>query len=303
MTLPSTSVIIPTYDRPEMAERAVQSALAQESKPSVVLVDDGAIFPMTDAVLALEASGELTIVREGNHGTAGARNVGARHCTTEFLLFLDDDDVLLPGALRGLEAVLRARPEAVMVAGGGHRRFGGDRCGPVEWPAEIEWDYRALIGGDPFFTAAVLIRRATFELLGGFEEYIKLSEDWDLWLRLSQLGRVALAKVEAVEYNVHGNNQSCSGRVAGMAITLASHYLARFDPIARRELGPRLVTYVVDLYGVDLSWKVRTNLRLGRFRVAWTDFKRLMALARIALTCREGRTALFRAALGHFALH
>jgi len=303
MTPPTVTVVIPTYDRPDMAERAVRSALAQVPQPVVVLVDDGGPFPVTDGVRALEESGAIVVAREGNRGTAGARNVGARRATTEFLLFLDDDDELLPGALDALEAGLRARPDAVMIAGGGHRRFTGGRLGPVEWPAEIEWDYAALIGGDPFFTAAVLVRREAFEAVGGFEERVKLSEDWDLWIRLSQVGRVALAKAEVVEYNAHGNNQSSSGKVAGMATTTAAHYLKGFTPEAREELGPRMVVYVVDLYAVELSWHVRTNLRLGRFRPAWTDLKHLILLTRVGLTCSEGRRALLRAARGHFEAH
>jgi len=299
MTPPTVTVVIPTYDRPDMAERAVRSALAQVPQPVVVLVDDGGALPLTEGVLSLEREGSIVVCRQPNRGLPAARNFGATKVTTEFLLFLDDDDCLLSGALAALEQGLRDAPDSPCSAGGGHRRFQDGRIKATEWPEARVWDFAALLEGDPFFVGAVMMRHSEFLAVGGFETRIPLSEDWDLWLKLAARGPFKLVNIEAVEYFVHGANMSASGKVAGMASVLAVHYLKQLDSERRRVLGPKLVTYIVDTYAARVAWHVRTGLRSGQIGRAWKDLVRLLRIIGLGLRFPAGRLALRRAVQAH----
>ena len=115
MTSGGVSVIIPTRDRPELAEAAVRSVLLQ-TRPveQIVLVDDGTVPGLAgklEAVRALAPTVEL-VRRPVARGPAAARNVGLDHARGDFLLFLDDDDLIHPRFVEDGLARLAACPSA-----------------------------------------------------------------------------------------------------------------------------------------------------------------------------------------------
>src|SRR5687767_14191340 len=100
---------------------AVDSALAEGAQ--VVVVDDGSTEPLP------ELPPEVELVRQGNQGVARARNAGIRLAQTPFVLALDADDRLLPGALAVLREPLVADP--ALGFSYGRMRFFGD------WEGEL----------------------------------------------------------------------------------------------------------------------------------------------------------------------
>ncbi len=92
-TAPLLSIIIPSYNRPHMLMKAVNSALAQSLENiEVIVVDDGSEPPV-----ALPERARLRLVRLAqNQGVATARNAGAAAAQAAHICFLDDDDSLLP---------------------------------------------------------------------------------------------------------------------------------------------------------------------------------------------------------------
>ncbi len=93
MSNPRLSIIIPTYNRPHLLPRAVDSALAQTIEDvEVVVVDDASPEPAN-----LPEHPQLRIIRlPQNQGTAAARNAGAKAARGHYITYLDDDDQLLP---------------------------------------------------------------------------------------------------------------------------------------------------------------------------------------------------------------
>lgn len=295
MPLGRVGVVIPTFNRPALVEAAVASVRAQDRHASqIIIVDDGGHTEMPDALLALEASGELTILRVPNNGAAVARNAGAVHCDTDYLLFLDDDDTLYPDALAGLAGVLDQHPEATAVAGGGRRRFGVQEPRPPEFPCVSPMHFEDLMRGNALFNSATLVRRDAFQLVGGYETAVPLAEDWDLWLKLARLGPIMPSETVAIEYYVHGGNMTRTSKVARMAITLVTHYWPRLSRDERARVGPALADYLVGHYALDLGWYM---LRAGRRGKASEALRELMALGRLgwfAMASRQGRAALWR---------
>lgn len=100
MSGPVLSIVIPTHNRPDLVRRAVQSALAATADDTEIVVVDDASSP--PAAVALDdialATTRLKLVRNtGERGAAGARNFGVTASGGHVILFLDDDDALLPG--------------------------------------------------------------------------------------------------------------------------------------------------------------------------------------------------------------
>ncbi|MDQ5836983.1 MAG: glycosyltransferase, partial [Acidobacteriota bacterium] len=95
--MPSVSVIIPTHNRPRLLPRAVESAHAAGEDVEVVIVDDASTDETAEVCRGL--AGVKYIRLERNQGVAGARNVGLLASGGEYVAFLDDDDLRLPGSL------------------------------------------------------------------------------------------------------------------------------------------------------------------------------------------------------------
>lgn len=99
---PSISVVIPTYNYGRVLPRAVGSVIAQLSEcVELLVVDDGSTDDTQDVLAKLhgEHAGQFSSFKKENGGVASARNFSLQHIKAEYILFLDADDELLPGAL------------------------------------------------------------------------------------------------------------------------------------------------------------------------------------------------------------
>lgn len=153
-----------------------------------IVVDDGS----EDATLmrASELIGDDRrgrIVQQRNGGPSAARNRGIAEARGEYLLFLDADDELMPGALSALVEQAEREPAASWWYGG-WRRSVADGHG-VEHAAERFDDAQARIAvGCPFAIHACLVRTSAVRAVGGFDDGLRTCEDWDLWRKLAAAG-------------------------------------------------------------------------------------------------------------------
>jgi glycosyltransferase involved in cell wall biosynthesis len=118
---PEVSIILPTYNRADVIQRALDSIVAQTHGDwELLVVDDGSTDGTCDAIVGLDA--RIRILRQKNAGTYVARNTGLRNARGRFITFMDSDDAWLPHFLELTTAFLRASPEAHFVT----TEFSGD---------------------------------------------------------------------------------------------------------------------------------------------------------------------------------
>jgi glycosyltransferase involved in cell wall biosynthesis len=205
---PSLSVVIPSYNHARFVGAAIESARAQTLPPSeIIVVDDGSTDD-TPTQLA-NAAAPVRVIRQENRGVAAARNTGARAARGELLAFLDADDLWQAEKLERQVARLVSRPRVGLVycgleemdaeGGRGRRRLEGaeERI----WEELLLCRPRVIIGG-----SAALVPRAVFTELGGFDETLSTSADWDLYYRLSRRYDVQFVAEPLVRYRIHGRN-------------------------------------------------------------------------------------------------
>lgn len=197
---PLVSVVIPTYDRPEMVRRAVASVLAQDVPVEVIVVDDGSPEPYTAE--GTVGSAPVRVFRQPQSlGVSAARNRGLAAARGRYVAFLDDDDIWLPGKL--------ARQLAAMEAVGSRFSFTGVRA--VDEHRELRYAYRLDVRADvPIATdnripspSTVLIERQLLWASGGFSSSLSVLADWDLWIRLSKIEEPIAIDEPLVEYVLH----------------------------------------------------------------------------------------------------
>jgi Glycosyl transferase family 2 len=182
---PHVSVILPTYQRRELVQRAVASVLAQSYRDfELIVVDDGSTDGTGEALAALGDA--IRYTWQPNRGPAAARNAGLRLARGSIVAFLDSDDRWLPDHLAVMTETLARNPAAVLVSTCPRFRIGGR-----ELPRNACLvDHRdSLIGAEsagwPSCTAA---RTEDVRAVGGFNEALRAAEDSDLFVRLARRG-------------------------------------------------------------------------------------------------------------------
>src|SRR5882672_5462569 len=192
-----TSIIITTYNRPQLLRRAVESAFAAGTNVEVVVVDDAS----TDETAAVckELPGIKYVRVERNQRVAGARNLGLLVCSGDYITFLDDDDVRLPGSLEVQIKLLEANSEAGLIYG---QAILVDQTGkstnqsyPVVSPqGDVLWE---LLGQNFIPCGTAVFRRSCLDRIGLLDQSLAGIDDWDLWIRIAELYSI-LALAEPV---------------------------------------------------------------------------------------------------------
>jgi len=185
---PLVSVCIAHFNRPHFLKQSLASLEAQDYPNfEVIVVDDGSTQP--DAVQYLAeiepqlAKRKWRIVRQENRYLSAARNTGARHARGEYLLFMDDDNFARPEEISTFIRVARRTGADIVTAcmdyfeGNEPPRSNGK---PVTRWVPLGPDIAAGYFRNCFGDANCLVRRSTFEKLGGFTEiYGVTHEDWE----------------------------------------------------------------------------------------------------------------------------
>ena len=209
MPSPTVSVVIPCYNGGPYLRDAVDSVKEQQgpfSLDAVIIVDDHSDDEATLSQLtALRADPGVRIVT--NHlskGPAGARNSGWAVAASEWIAFLDADDILTPNSIGARIAAIGAHPDIVW-CGGDFANFGvaGSEMGPPVYqsglkpsaafegyrfdkPLRLEKPVGFFLKRMLTWMGAVLIRRDVLQALGGFREELLHSEDNNLFIRLAR---------------------------------------------------------------------------------------------------------------------
>ncbi len=189
MSNPLISIIIPTYNRPYLLSHAVKSALEQTVEDfEVIVVDDASAEPVN-----LPEDPRLQVIRlPVNSGGAVARNIGARIAKGKWLIYLDDDDQLLPHmAATSLEALANTTlPQPVAAISGievvNEEGKTIEKRIPPSLPKGSHFGLEEIEPGKSFLCKqTMVVEREVFLKIGGFDESFQSRIHTELFLRLN----------------------------------------------------------------------------------------------------------------------
>jgi glycosyltransferase involved in cell wall biosynthesis len=282
--MPKTSIIIPTRNRPHLVPRAVLSARASGTDVEVIVVDDASSGETARVCKTL--SGITYIRAERNLGLGGARNIGLVASGGEYISFLDDDDMRLPNSLDRQIEILSKEPSAGLIYG---QALFEDQDGqpqhrwyPLECPqGDLFWK---LLTRNFIPCGSVVFRRSCLLRVGLLDEGIPGLEDWDLWVRISEIYPIISIETPVTQYR---QSTPASGQFTSNAAQLVSLGLRQFrecwvnlprvaaaSPKERQDAWRDLSRNMV----AHLLWE---SVRAVRFRQMNQALKNLLIITRL----------------------
>jgi glycosyltransferase involved in cell wall biosynthesis len=215
--MPGISVIIPTHNRPELLPRAIEGARAGGTDIEIIVVDDASVDETADVCRA--QTGIKYVRLDRNQGAAGARNVGLMISQAEYVSFLDDDDLRLPGSLDAQRNLLAQNTDAAFVCGGiaianQDYELTGEVVAPRYPSGDVFWQIMEL--DFPVMGLSSLIRKASLLRVGLLRRHLIGIDDWDIFARLAEI-YPAVVTTEAVGVYRHPTRHSGQGSSARAA--------------------------------------------------------------------------------------
>jgi glycosyltransferase involved in cell wall biosynthesis len=234
----SISVVIPAYNASMFIADTIRSVLAQTLPADEVLVIDDGSTDNTGAIAA-GFGPPVRVIRTPNSGLPATRNFGVREAKSEWIAFVDADDIWEPNKLERQMQELSRTPEAdlcytgriVLIHQGDSTRLGD--VVPVPPAAKIEQE---LLKQCKFPPSCVVIRRSVFLAVGGHDTSFNYVEDWELWLRLLNAGvRFIDCPEPLLQYRVSPGNKTSNAipMLEGADRVYRMHIMPRYRGPAR----------------------------------------------------------------------
>jgi glycosyltransferase involved in cell wall biosynthesis len=202
---PLVSVLMPMRDAAAFLPAAMDSLLGQKFRGfEVIGVDDGS----TDAtahVFRDLADDRCRLVEGRAQGISAALNLAAQSAAGSYLARMDADDECTPDRLVTQVAMLEQDPSTVCVASAftvideAGRPL---RSQPV--PLDDLTARAMLVSHNPYCHGSAVIRRTAFEAVGGYQPADEPAEDYAMWVRLAEHGRLAASALELYRHRTHG---------------------------------------------------------------------------------------------------
>lgn len=275
------SVLVPTFNRARYLAEAVNSALNQTYQDvEVMIVDDGSTDDTRQVVEGLQDE-RVRYVYQENRGVSAALNTAWRTARGEYLAMLGSDDVWLPDLLEDLVPSLEGDPRLGLAYA---RAQGMDpQRKPLsqvlgvapKFPGE---PLKSLLYGDCVCAIAAVFRRASLQVVGGFNEALAGNEDWDMWIRLAERHGIEFHDKVMARYRMHsqsltGGRSSTYIRIIQERVRLIENYYARAvvpdEALAVKSLARR---------NVYMDAMIR-YISIGQWRNAFPMFIRTIRVA------------------------
>ncbi|RFM36052.1 glycosyltransferase family 2 protein [Chitinophaga silvisoli] len=219
------SVVIPCYNHGHYLRQAIDSVLGQ-SHPhmEVIVVDDGSSDDT--AAVCKEYGDRVQYIYVSRVGLSAARNIGIQHSHGEFLIFLDADDYLYPGAAELNLFYFRDCPHLAFVSGA-HDRVdaNGDYITGVYHSGA---GYLSLLQGNFIGMEGCILYRRDLFFHFHFDTKLQACEDYDLNLKIARLLPTFHHKEKIAAYRIHGRNMSDN---RNMMLQLVMEVLNRQVPL------------------------------------------------------------------------
>jgi glycosyltransferase involved in cell wall biosynthesis len=186
------SIVIITYNRPELLKKAINSALIQTyPKIEIIVVDDNSTYDVSEFLR--NYYDKITLIKNNkNIGPSGSRNIGIENCTGEFITFLDDDDIFHPKKIESQINLFKKNKEIGLV----YCPLGEIKKNKLIYrPLDSNKNKWIRLKHQNYIGITPLIKKECFSTCGVFDTSLDYHEDRDLWYRISKKYKFGLINI------------------------------------------------------------------------------------------------------------
>ena len=206
---PLVSIVIPYYNQQLFIAETVLSAKRQTyPNVEIIVVDDGSPVPAEPYLHEIDG---IQLFRTENHGCPATRNFGFAKSSGEYLIFLDGDDILSPGAVEAHLKAFAQHPDTGLSFGSSSSiNERGEQIRPAHICRPRRNYFLMFLESNPICSpGATMIPKSAFAAAGMFDERLRAQvDDLDLYLRLARKYRVTQHDFCVLAYRLHSNNVS-----------------------------------------------------------------------------------------------
>ena len=196
----TVSVVIPAYNAASLLDRCLESVIRQTVPAQEIwVVNDGSTDETATVLTAWQArDSRIHAIHQTNQGLATARNVGIAAATSDWIAFLDHDDMWMPDKLERMLDVRKRDPEAAVLY---HDAVRPDDTLYLAGKGAAEGDiFENLLRSYFILPSTTMVRRDVLIAAGMFDARRRRAEDYDLFLRLSRRWRFLLLNESLTYY-------------------------------------------------------------------------------------------------------
>lgn len=232
------SVCLPTYNGERFLEASLNSVLAQEELDFEFIIVDDASEDGTVPILKGLVDDRVRLYRNSKRlGLVGNWNRCLSLASGDLICIWHQDDIMLPGNLSEKRAAFAARSDLGLVYSAVEQidEFGHRIPGHHHWASNNPPTDRTFPRGSGFdwlfgqeniiCCPSVLMRRACYLELGGFDERLPFCADWEMWMRIALFNEIGYVSRPLVAYRWHDDQET--SRVIGTPEHTRQRYMAR----------------------------------------------------------------------------
>jgi GT2 family glycosyltransferase len=288
--VPKVSVVMPSYNHARFVAGAVQSVLGQSlGDIELVIVDDASTDGTPDVIAAIRDPRIRFERSPVNRGVAATLNAAIRMSSGDYIAVLNSDDAFLPGKLERQAELLDTRPELAAVFA--YPRFvddDGRRLSPeqtfygsvffAENRSRADWLRQFFLRGNCLCHPTAMIRRATHDRVGLYDERLAQLHDLDVWLRVLMRDEIWVVPEALLDFRILSGAGNASAlrtdtetRTTWEEARVLRCYADLTDDLFDRVFGDEMARLRVDsrqprafkLAAVALARKTRASILLG----------------------------------------
>ena len=241
--MPKVSVLIPTYQRFDLAQRALNSVLAQDYRDfEVLVIDDHSPADIREKLKTLESERVKVILKDKNRGCANSLNLGLKEARGNYIAVLEDDDQWTDKTKLSRQVqFLDQHPDYILVgAAGVHVDAEGRVIHDKELPTDDSGIRDIILIRNIFFHSGVLFRKTK----DNYDETLGTeAQDLDFILKLGKKGKIAILPEKMVAYDASYYGKICykslqrRNSLIGKTLTVIARYQKDYPHFSKAYWG------------------------------------------------------------------
>jgi glycosyltransferase involved in cell wall biosynthesis len=284
------TVIIPLYNKEKYIENAIKSVLNQTFTDfNLVIVNDCSTDKSVEIASKYISDTVEIIHHKKNAGLAAARNSGIKNSNSNYITYLDADDLWKPTFLESIFQLIQNFPEARIFGTNYEEIWGaviknplnGSEILPIDFTGYINF-FKINVKQGIYTHGSVCFHKEVFEKIGYYNEDIGFSEDLDFNIRANYNFKLAYENSVQMSYFMQTQNQLTQSSILHKTIPDFDTYenwaktnsdLKKYLDFERYVLGKRLKKnndlrwkkMIANIDSKNLNWKQNVLLKMPRF--------------------------------------